>query len=173
MRWRENVRYLLLRIVRKRTTKSWNQSDLDKSLKDKRQPQTLHVSDAWSCLLHIYGVNVPFSPRSILLMAWFQINQVIDVFDQLLFRGSLEWWDTPIDLSIGDIFKKWFRHFGRILRVGGSTENIIGADLVIIRQFYQMPKRQIRPVCFIAGIDLLSCTQQTGNFRLRFSFVLP
>ena len=43
MRWRENVRYLLLRIVRKRTTKSWNQSDLDKSLKDKRQPQTLHA----------------------------------------------------------------------------------------------------------------------------------
>ena len=113
------------------------------------------------------------SLRSILLMAWFQINQVIDVFDQLLFRGSLEGWDTSIDLSIGDIFKKWFRHFGRILRVGGSTENIIGADLVIIRQFYQMPKRQIRPVCFIAGIDLLSCTQQTGNFRLRFSFVLP
>ena len=50
-------------------TKSWNQSDLDNSLKDKRQPQTLHVSDAWSCLLHIYGVNVPFLARSILLMA--------------------------------------------------------------------------------------------------------
>ena len=53
--------YLLLRIVRKRTTKSWNQSDLDKSLKDKRQPQTLHVSDAWSCLLHTYGINVLFT----------------------------------------------------------------------------------------------------------------